>query len=127
MNKDESLTNGLKDKEYHWDNSNWNVYKDKLVERLRIDNPFWETAAYEKIAEDALHKISPILEKNLVEYINGEPLTDIKVGTEGFSVTTILKLRRNGGGVIEALKDLSIYSVDEIEGRTRILSSYQIM
>ena len=113
-----------KPKEYHWDNSNWDVYKNKLTERLKIDNPYLNPNAYEKIAEEALHKINPILEKNLVEYINGEPFTDIEIGNEKFTLKEVLRLRKNIGGTLEALKDLSIYSVDESFGRTRILSRY---
>ena len=113
-----------KPREYHWDNSNLIAYKDKLVERMKKDNPHWAEGAYEEIAERDLKLINPILEKNLVEYINGEPLSNIEVGTEKFSVITILSLRRNIGGVIEALKDLSVYSVDEEEGRRRIIHRF---
>ncbi len=113
-----------KPKEYHWDNPSWNVYKDKLAQRLKIENPYWASDAYENIAEEILSKINPVLEKNLVEYINGEPFSDIPIGTEKFTLKEVLRLRNNIGGTLEALKDLSIYSVDEQFGRTRIINRY---
>lgn len=119
-----------KEKEYYWENPNWDAYKDKLIERLKSDKNVpvaLNDAYYDEIATEALHKINPILEKNLVEYINGEPLSQIEVGTNKYTATTILSLRKYAGGVIEALKDLSVYSVDEEQGSMIISRRFTIM
>lgn len=115
-----------KKEEYRWDDGNLIQYKDKVAERLKKDDPYWAPEAYEKIASRDLPLINPIFEKNIVEYINGEPLTEIKVGSGEYGVNAILSLRRNAGGVLEALKDLSIYSVNEQEGLSRFTSRYTI-
>ena len=113
-------------KEYRWENNGFMKYKDQLIKKLREDEPNWADEAYSEIAERDLPLINPIFEKNLIEYINGEQLSDISVGSDNYSVLTVLSLRNRRGGVLEALKDLSVYSVDENEGRDRIASRFAV-
>ncbi len=114
------------EKEIRWDDTPLLKYKEKLAERLRKDNPYWAETAYDKIAERDIYKINPILEKNLVEYVNGEPLSDIKIGSEQFSVNLIISLWKCPKDVLDALVALSMYSVDERIGRIKIMGSHVI-
>ncbi len=115
-----------KPKEYRWDDNGFMKYKDELAAKLKQENPYWALGAHEEIAERDLPLINPLLEKNLIEYIKGEQLSDIPVGSEKYTVSQILRIRNNMGGVLEAIKDLSIYAVDEEKGRTRIFGRYII-
>lgn len=116
----------FKPKEYRWDDNGFMKYKEMLAKKLKEENPYWAEGAHEEIAERDLPLINPIFEKNLVEYINGDVYTDIPVGSENYTLRMVLSLRNNRGGVLEALKDLSIYSVDEQEGKSRIMARYAL-
>lgn len=118
--------NNSNKEEFFWDDSTWDIYKEKLVEKLRTEHPHWVDNVFIKRVEEALHKINPIFENNLLEYINGSELSYILVGSENFIVKNVLSFRQNMGGVIETLKDLSGYSVNPVLGKTLILNRSSI-
>lgn len=95
--------------------------KEKLVERIKKDNPIASDEWINNIVK-SFEDLDPRLEKNVQEYLNNDEISDIWI--DKYCVNSILKIRNNMGGILEAIIDLNVYSKDKEKGETLIWHKY---
>lgn len=67
--------------------------KAKLVEAIKKEKIFMDAVCCEKYADELLLGLDSRLVSNVEQWINGEELTDIRIGT--YSIKEIMKIRNN--------------------------------
>ena len=94
--------------------------RKKLLKKMKEDGYY--QGYCDMVIDNLMNNIDSRLEKNLEEYINGEEITDIFI--DKYCVNIILQIRKNMGGIIDAILALCEYCKDKKRGEITIWEKY---
>jgi predicted house-cleaning noncanonical NTP pyrophosphatase (MazG superfamily) len=94
-----------------------NIDKAIIIEAIKSHNELVTDHYAEVMAEKIVNELDERLEKNLVEWINDEEISDLWIGT--YCVNAIMAIRGDNN-FLDALLTMNLYLQDEDKGTRRI-------
>ena len=94
-----------------------NINKNDLKVAIKNSYPFISDTQAEKQAETLICTTNERLKKNLSEWINGQPISDIWIGE--YCINAIMSIRRDKD-FLSALEAMNLYLKDEEAGILKI-------
>lgn len=94
-----------------------NVSTERIITAIRRDSPLIKEKSATALAERVRDTTDSRLEKNVLEWIEGENITDIWIGR--YCINAIMSMRGDRD-FIDALEAMNLYLSDEKAGIRRI-------